>query len=149
MYRKYPAVFFLCFSIYVCFVSLQLGLGTLHKPGAGFMPFLSGTFIGILAAILLIQDILSHLVGEAGEPREKVKWKSIALTLAYFLVYILFLEYTGYIIATILFVFAILKGIEKKGWFLSSWVAAVMALVSYYIFKVWLQAELPKGFFGF
>ena len=146
MYRRYPAIFFILFSIYVCMVSYRLGLGSLHKPGSGFMPFWSGAFVGILAAIVLIQDFVSRRATE--ENREKVAWKSIALSLFFFLVYILVLERLGYIISTVLFVGIILKAIERKGWFLSSWVAVVMALVSYYIFKVWLQAELPKGLLG-
>ena len=113
------------------------------------MPFWSGAFVGILAAVSLIQEIISHRKVAPEETSEKVTWKSIALTLIFFLIYILVLERLGYIIATVLFVGIILKVIEKKGWFLSSWVAVVMALVSYYIFKVWLQAELPKGLFGF
>jgi putative tricarboxylic transport membrane protein len=147
LYRRYPAIFFILFSIYVCIVSYRLGLGSLHKPGSGFMPFWSGAFVGILAAIVLIQDIISRRASE--EKRERVAWKSIAVTLFFFLVYILVLERLGYIIATVLFVGIILKAIERKGWFLSSWVAVVMALASYYTFKVWLQAELPRGFFGF
>jgi putative tricarboxylic transport membrane protein len=148
LYRRYPAVFFILFSIYVCAVSYRLSLGSLHKPGSGFMPFWSGAFVGILAAISLVQDIISRRKAALQEAREKVTWKSIALTLCFFLVYILVLERAGYIIATVLFVGIILKTIERKGWFLSSWVAVVMALASYYIFKVWLQAELPKGFLG-
>jgi putative tricarboxylic transport membrane protein len=113
------------------------------------MPFWSGALIGILAAILLIQDLRSGRAATAEEVKEKVTWKSIALTLVYFLAYILLLEHMGYIIATALFVAIVLKSIEKKGWFLSSWVSLVMTLVSYYMFKVWLQADLPKGFLGF
>jgi putative tricarboxylic transport membrane protein len=149
LYRRYPAIFFILFSIYVCIVSYRLGLGSLHKPGSGFMPFWSGAFVGILAAIILIQDIVTRRTSVQGETGERVAWKSIALSLFFFLVYILVLERLGYIIATVLFVGIILRAIERKGWFLSSWVAVVMALVSYYIFKVWLQAELPRGFFGF
>jgi putative tricarboxylic transport membrane protein len=130
-----------------------MGLGSLHKPGSGFMPFWSGALIGIFALVLLMQDIMPHRRTEPEEAQKRVAWKSIAwksisLTLIFFFVYILVLEHFGYIIATILFVGIILKTIEKKGWFLSSWVAVAMALVSYYIFKVWLQAELPQGFLG-
>ena len=149
MYRKYPLIFFVLFSIYVCIVSYRLDLGSLHKPGSGFMPFWSGAFVGILAAIVLAQDIFSRRKAREEETKERVTWKSIVLTLLFFLVYILVLERLGYIIATVLFVGIILKVIERKGWFLSSWVAVAMALVSYYIFKVWLEAELPKGLFGF
>ena len=113
------------------------------------MPFWSGAFITILSIILLIQGILSDKAAPREDAQEKVRWKSISLTLAYFFAYVLSLEYVGFIIGTILFVGVILKSIERKGWFLSGWVSVVMSVASYYIFKVWLQAELPRGFFGF
>ena len=113
------------------------------------MPFWSGVLIGGLAVLLFLQDIFSRRTAPVEEVKEKMAWRSIVLTLVSFLIYILVLELLGYVVATVLFVAIILKTIEKKGWFLSSWVAVVMALLSYYIFKVWLQAELPRGLFGF
>ena len=98
---------------------------------------------------MLIQYIWFNKADRTEKGKEKINWKAITLTLVYFFGYILILEYIGFIIATILFVGIILKSIEKKGWFLATWVSLVMALASYYVFKVWLQAELPKGFLGF
>ena len=147
--RKYPVLFFLLFSIYVCAVSWRLGLGALHKPGSGFMPFWSGVLIGVLAVLLLVQDLWIDQAKGVEERKEKVNWKSIILTLVYFLAYILSLEHIGFIIATILFVGIIMKSIEKKGWLLATLVSLGIALGSYYVFKVWLQAELPKGLIGF
>ena len=112
------------------------------------MPFWSGALIGVLAVLLLVQDLWADRTKDV-EGKEKVNWKSITLTLIYFFVYILSLEYIGFSIATILFIGIILKSIEKKRWFLATWVSVVMTLASYYVFKVWLQAELPKGFLGF
>ena len=149
MQKIYPVIFFLFFSIYVCIASWRLGLGALHKPGAGFMPFWSGVLIGILAVIIIVQHAWFNQTRGADEGKEKTNWKAITLTLVYFLGYILFLEYIGFIIATILFGGIILKTIEKKGWFLSTWVSLIMAVASYYVFKIWLQAELPRGYFGF
>ena len=130
-------------------MSLKLGLGAFHKPGAGFISFWSGVFIGILAVLMLIQYIWFNKADRTEKGKEKINWKAITLTLVYFLGYILILEYIGFIIATILFVGIILKSIEKKGWFLATWVSLAMTLASYYVFKVWLQSELPKGFLGF
>lgn len=149
LYKKYPALFLLFFSIYVCVVSWRLGLGSLHKPGSGFMPFWSGVLIVILAVILFVQEIRSAKAGAGDESGQKPNWKSIGLTLFFFLVYILSLEYLGFIVGTVLFTGVILKIIERKGWFLSTWVSLVMAFACYYIFRVWLQAELPKGLIGF
>jgi len=113
------------------------------------MPFWSGALIGVLAVLLLVQDLWADQAKGVEGGNEKVKWRSIAFTLVCFLAYILSLEYVGFIIATVLFVGIILKSVEKKGWLLATLVSLVMALVSYYVFKIWLQAELPKGFLGF
>ena len=130
-------------------MSLKLGLGAFHKPGAGFISFWSGVLIGILAVLMLIQYIWFNKADRTEKGKAKINWRTITLTLVYFLGYVLILEYIGFIVATILFVWIILKSIEKKGWFLATWVSLVMALASYYVFKVWLQSELPKGFLGF
>jgi len=113
------------------------------------MPFWSGVLIGVLAVLLLVQDLWIDQAKGVEERKEKVNWKSIILTLVYFLAYILSLEHIGFIIATILFVGIIMKSIEKKGWLLATLVSLGIALGSYYVFKVWLQAELPKGLIGF
>ena len=149
MYKKYPALFFLFFSIYVCVISWRLGLGSLQKPGSGFMPFWSAVLIAVLAVILLVQEIRCARSVAQEARGEKPNWKSIGLTLVFFLAYILSLEYIGFIVGTVLFTGAVLKIIEKKGWFLTTWVSLAMAFACYYIFKVWLQAELPRGLIGF
>jgi len=113
------------------------------------MPFWSAVLIAILAVILLVQEIRSARTAAQEERREKPNWKSIGLTLLFFLAYILLLEYVGFVVGTVLFIGATLKIIEKKGWLLSTWVSVAMAFACYYIFKVWLQAELPRGLFGF
>jgi putative tricarboxylic transport membrane protein len=130
-------------------VSLKLGLGTLHKPGSGFISFWSGIILGILTLIMLIQDIWFNKANRAEEKKEKTHRKAVILTLAALFISILIFEYLGFIISTILFVGFLFKGIEKKGWFVTILASLVMTLASYYIFKVWLQAELPKGILGF
>jgi len=146
---KYPAFFLLLLSIYVCWVSLHLGLGTLHKPGAGFIPFWSGIFLGILTLIVLIQNIWFNKANRADEKKEKTNWKAVILTLVALFISILSLKHLGFIISTTLFVVILLKCVERKGWFITILASSALTLASYYLFKVWLQTELPKGIFGF
>jgi putative tricarboxylic transport membrane protein len=144
---KYPGAFFLLLSIYVGEVSfLRLDLGSLHKPGPGFMPFWSAIILGIF---MLLQDSLPHKAKEAGEKREKIHWQAVFLAFASLLVCIFIFERLGYIISTLLFVGFLLKGIERKGWLSTILASVLMTLFSYCVFKVWLQADLPKGIFGF
>ena len=37
------------FAFVVCLGGLKLGFGSFHSPQAGFMPFLSGLLLGLLA----------------------------------------------------------------------------------------------------
>lgn len=149
MQIKYPGIFFLLLSIYVCRVSLKLGLGTLHKPGPGFISFWSGIILGILTIMMLIQNIWLDKADSAEEKKEKTQWRAVFLSLGALFVSILIIEPLGFIISTILFVGFLFKCIEKKGWFATILASLLMTLASYYIFKVLLQAELPKGIFGF
>ena len=149
MQIRYPGIFFLLLSIYVCRVSLKLGLGTLQKPGSGFISFGSGVILGILTIMMLIQNIWLDKADRAGEKKEKTQWRAVFLSLSALFVSILIFERLGYIFSTILFVMFLFKCIEKKGWFLTILAALLMTLASYYIFKVLLQAELPKGIFAF
>jgi putative tricarboxylic transport membrane protein len=147
---KYPGVFFLLLSIYVGGVSfLRLDLGSLHKPGPGFMPFWSAIILGILTIIMLLQDSLPHKEKEAEEKREKIHWQAVFLAFASLLICIFIFERLGYILSTLLFVGFLLKYIEKKRWLSAILASVLMTLFSYCVFKVWLQADLPKGIFGF
>ena len=147
--EKYPAIFLLLFSIYVCLESAQLGLGAIYKPGPGFISFCSGIFLGVLALILLIQSIRPTRGNSAQEAKEKTNWKAFAIVLVSLVGYIFFLQHLGFIITTTLFVLVLLKWIEKKGWFLSVLTSLILAFVSYYVFRTLLHADLPKGLFYF
>jgi putative tricarboxylic transport membrane protein len=146
---KRVGIFFLILSGYVCWKSVQLGLGAFRKPGPGFISFWSGLFLGMLALLLFIQNIWLNKPKLAEEEKEKTNWRAILTVFASLFAYILLVNYLGFIITTILFVGILLKGIEKKGWFLATWVSLLLSFGSYIVFKVWLQSELPKGMFGF
>ena len=147
--EKYPAIFLLLFSIYVCLESAQLGLGAIYKPGSGFISFWSGIFLGLLALILLIQSIRPTRGNRAQKGKEKTNWKAVSLILGSLIGYTLFLQPLGFIITTTLFVLVLLKWIEKKGWFLSVLTSLILAFASYYVFRILLDAKLPTGLFYF
>lgn len=45
----------------MCIASIKLNLGDFHKPGPGFMPFLSGFFLGVFGLILIFSIISKGL----------------------------------------------------------------------------------------
>ena len=149
MRRKYPAIFFLLLSFYICIVSLQLGLGAFRSPGPGFLSFWSGIILGILTLIMLIQQIWFNKANTAEEKKDEIHWKAFIPALVALFITILIFERLGFVISTTLFVGFLLKCIEKKGWLITIFVSLGLTLASYYIFKVLLYGQPPKGIFGF
>ena len=133
--------------------SIKLNLGNLHKPGPGFMPFLSGALLVILGLILLIYTFISKGSWEEKvklkKIREKGNWKIFLLTLVALFAYAILLEPLGFIFSTFLFLFSTFKITEPKKW-LAPFVFSVSTIVlSYFIFSVWLKCQFPKGILRF
>jgi presenilin-like A22 family membrane protease len=55
------------------------------------------------------------------------------------------LNYLGYILTTTLFLLFLLKFVGKKGWVVSIFMAIVVSLSSYALFRMGLGVSLPKG----
>lgn len=59
-------IVWITFSALVCVGGLELGLGTFHQSHAGFMPFLSGLLLGLLALLDLISGLMGQWKAEFG-----------------------------------------------------------------------------------
>lgn len=144
--NRFTSTFWLIFSIFICFESYRLDVGNFRNPGPGFFPFTMGVVFGILSMILLILSLIQKDEGEA--VFEKIRWKSAILVLVALFIYSIFLEKIGFIGTTFLFVVMLVGVIERKKWYTVIFVGIASALLSYIIFQVWLQSQLPKGIFG-
>ena len=139
------------FAAIVCFGGLKLGFGSFHQPQAGFMPFLSGLVLGLLALVDLISGVLNHWEGEKAD-REiwaNIHWGKLLLTLVILFIYTVFFNTLGFIIATILLLLFLYRVMEPRPW----WVGVVASLITtglFYVgFKIGLESQLPGGFLGF
>ena len=125
----------------------RFGLGTLTNPGPGFMPFLGGLIMVVLAIVLHLQSLRSDAEGE----KELVQIGNyrILLSILCLILYSLFFRRIGFISATFLLLTLLLQIYERKSWLTSAFVSLVAITISYMIFVVWLKVQLPKGFIGF
>ena len=55
---RVSSLVWLLLGLVTIYGSFQLGLGTLHEPGSGFLAFLAGAFIVCVAGIIFVQSIL-------------------------------------------------------------------------------------------
>ncbi len=135
----------------VCWGGLKLGFGSFHQPHAGFMPFLSGLVLGLLALVDLISGFMNHW---RGEKEDKVIWANIhwgklLLTLAVLFIYIILFSTLGFTIATILLLIFLYRVMEPRPW----WVVIIASVITtglFFVgFKIGLDSQLPRGFLGF
>jgi hypothetical protein len=144
-------IFWMAIGLFFCIGGLRLGFGTFHKPHAGFMPFLSGLLLGLLAFLDLISGMLSRWDAEK-EDRiiwAQISWPKVVLTVAVLFVYTIFFTTLGFLIGTFLLLFFLFQVMERRPWWITLAASAGTTALFYLIFKVGLESQLPQGFLGF
>ncbi len=147
---RISGVFWLFFGLFICIESYRLGLGTLHKPGPGFLYFWTSIFLIIMCIVVLIRAWRSMGTEEPGASIfGKENLQKIVLVLISLFLYAIFMETVGFILITLLLFVYLLGIIEKKRWFYTIFVSVAVTVAAYLIFETWLQSQLPKGLLGF
>lgn len=136
-----------------CRGAIGLGLGDLHEPGPGFFPFLMSLFIILFSTLILISSLIK---GEESPPDPGKKFwpdregqKKILLTVGSLFLYVLALEYLGFILCAFSLMFFLLKFVEPQKWTTVLFGAGLTAFMSYTIFDLWLRVPMPVGLLGF
>jgi len=135
----------------ICIGAIRLNLGSLHYPGPGFIPFLTGAFLGVFGLILGFSKISNGFEEEITRKKiwAKGSGKNILLPLLALFGYVLLLDLLGFLITTFLFLLLLFKLTEPKRRFIPLALAGSTAVLSYFLFCVWLQCQFPKGAFKF
>ncbi len=125
----------------VIFGAVKLRVGTATEPQPGFFPFVGGTLLIILSAILLLKAFRGTSVGTKafGELRRP------AILIGAMIGYVLILDRVGYVLATILLSAVILHILETKSWWVLTAVSLVLSVGSYVLFDRLLGVTLPGG----
>ncbi len=147
---QFSGFFWIAISILVCIESIKSGIGTFRSPGAGFLPFWSGVALGTLAIILVASDILKEKGGQKNTKLwENKRWSNVILILISLLAYALLLPRLGYLITTFGLMAFLFSMIGRPRLWVRGVSALITVLVTYIIFYVWLDVQLPKGILGF
>jgi putative tricarboxylic transport membrane protein len=130
--------------------ALQQGLMRKDVPGPGFLPFLSGIALMVISLFVLIPALLKGKKDQGSDlfPTRQ-SFKKLLFAIAALFGFGIALEYLGYLLTTFLFMLSIARLIEPKGWWTTTLVAFLTAALSYLLFVVLLEVQLPKGPLGF
>lgn len=146
-YDQVSGLLWIALGIGLSIESIKLGLGTIHNPGSGFAPFLMGGLLGLFGLILTSCATLERL-DKSGDIREVSVIKGFNkgfLSLIFLFMYTLLLETLGFIVATSLLLFLLLKILEPKKWVGPIFISLLGVALSYLIFHVWLRISFPRG----
>jgi len=148
--KKYPIyliVFWLALGIFVSAYSyLKLGLGKLHTPGPGMMPFLLGLLFSIISFYLLVNSLFKRSMEDKTitEEQGQINSRKVILVLASLFFYGLFLETLGFLIVTLITMTILFWTMGFVRWRSLGVASCLTVLVTYFLFT-YLGVRFPAG----
>jgi putative tricarboxylic transport membrane protein len=135
-------------GIYVAVSAYRLGIGSLHKPGAGFIFFWAGILLAAMAGIDLLNSLKEKKRAE--KPLWKgFRWDKVILVLIGLSAYAYFFDALGFLPSTFLIMFFLFKAVEPIKWVNAILGSLLTMAIVYAVFGVWLKVPFPAGFLGF
>ncbi|MGB9698677.1 MAG: tripartite tricarboxylate transporter TctB family protein [Thermodesulfobacteriota bacterium] len=123
--------------------SINLSMGTLHRPGPGFFPFLLAIVLAFFSLALIFQNWARD---KASLPFwERQNWLRPLLGLIILTGYAILLNSLGFLISTFLFLIIWMVVIERLSWKTIFGVSIATTIVLFLIFGLLLEVPLPKG----
>jgi putative tricarboxylic transport membrane protein len=149
--NRMGSLFWLAMGLISLYGSYYLGLGKMREPGSGFLPFLAGCFISLMAIIVLLQSFTPRKEARAKLAAlwEGVNWRRSLIISLLILGFILALEKLGFILSSFMLMFILFRWVEKFSWSRAIFIPLVTLGCTYLLFDFFLKATLPKGILGF
>jgi putative tricarboxylic transport membrane protein len=125
----------------------KLSIGEFGRPGAGFFPFYLAIAFSLMSLALVWQSLTpgtSERLAPQSAPKAFHPVKAVTTLLA-LIVYVFALDWLGYIVATFVLMLFLFKAVDPLTWPAAIGGSLATSLLSYVIFKVWLQVSLPAG----
>jgi len=143
-------------GIGICLYAYKMGLGSFREPGAGFIAFVTGLFLMLMGALVVMgrkripqrvpkdkmREIRNSETSFPGSPAFK-----FAYGVALLLLYALLLEPLGYILTTFLVMFGLFYDPSRRRSGLAFTASLLSTGMTYVVFEMWLHTQLPRGVF--
>ena len=138
------------FGAVTAYFSLRMPVGTFRAAGSGLFPLGLGILLMGLSIVLLIKAGAQRKPVTEKKPSDEFSQPTkqvILFTSAIALAILLFKE-LGYPLMSFLLLLALLRILGVRSWAYSLSLSLLTATGAYFLFVVWLQIPLPKGWIG-
>lgn len=143
-HRLVSCLCWIVLSLLVMISSYRMGLGSVHSPGPGLMPFLLGVLLLFPSFYLLAEPLFRKRAEEAagGKPG-RANYRKIGMVLVSLVLFCLLLERLGYMLSMSLFCLALFRIMDNR-WRTILVASFLTILITYYGFT-FLGLRLPEG----
>ncbi|MCX5906329.1 MAG: tripartite tricarboxylate transporter TctB family protein [Deltaproteobacteria bacterium] len=146
-YDKKSSLIWFIFSLCIIGGASAYPFGVLSRPGPGFLPTVCGVIMAGLSLVVFFQAFGGDQKGkDEGKSFFTARWPRLVAALVILLAYGFLVEPVGYLAATFIFILLALKVVEPSRWRTALLEAVLATVLSYAVFELWLNVQLPKGF---
>ena len=128
--------------------SLKYGFGSFSEPGVGFITFFAGAILALLSLLLLFSSFREEESAGLRALWAGLDVKKVVYVLALLVAYTLLLRPGGFLLCTSVLLFLLFRVKGSYGVWATFLVSLSVTAVSYLLFQVWLQVQLPRGILG-
>jgi putative tricarboxylic transport membrane protein len=140
------AAVLLVFGLLALEEARKLRFGSIARPGPGFFPVVLTAAFSLVCVALLVNALRAR--DAEAPPATPLGWPKIVAAMAALFVYAFLLERVGFVASTFALLLFFFRTLERQRWVTAVPSALVTALVTYLVFKVWLNVQLPSGLWG-
>jgi hypothetical protein len=151
MYEQVLNLLWVLMGLGICIYSVGLKIMIASKTGSGLIPFLAGLILAIVGVVRLVEE-WRKWDGKTVVTRfwETPTYRNrILFVLMGFFAMAFLLPKLGFLLASIVITSFLLYVIEPHNIFKVIGIALLTCFLVYLLFVIFLQVNLPKGFWGF
>ena len=138
-------IFFIALSAGVILIARTYPPGVSGAMGPGFFPMILAGII-IFISIFLLKNTIEQKDKDQTPSSLKIN-VTVLLSLVILVFYIFVIGVIGFPIATLLFLFGLLKFFKVNGYIFPVAVSACTTVILYCVFTMFLSVQLPRGIF--
>ncbi|HET9488905.1 MAG TPA: tripartite tricarboxylate transporter TctB family protein [Methylomirabilota bacterium] len=146
--EAYASAFLFALAAAVALGAHRLGLGTVHDPGPGFMPFATATLLAAMALGRLVRVAIAPPGQAGGGPAPTAsRWGVVSVVLATLFGAGFILERAGFSITIFLMLVVLFGIVADKRWWVTLLSAAVVVTAARLLCRA-LGVPVPEGPLG-
>lgn len=123
-------------------------IGSLYRPGPGFVPLILGILLIFLSFVLLKKAINSRSSQNVTFASSASGPKKVAYTALILILSAVLFETIGYLLTIFLLVALLMRAVEPQSWRATLLTAFSAASAIYLVFDLLLKQPLPRGMLG-